>query len=379
MESDLGTPQSKDCEAICALPTWHKSRGSTRNMHEFKKFPSIEQFRDVIVNVKRNSEGSVLPLPELKFRGTVKLHGTNAAVNVFNPGNGLPLELSYQSRERFLTLTSDNAGFCLFATQKEQVFKDLANMLSGEFDRLTIYGEWCGGNIQKGVGINQCEKMFVIFSIVQEYRGTERTFSQDELSEIASDTKLTEWANLHKIYFVHQFETYEIDVDFANPQLSQNKLAELTTAVEEHCPVAAYFGKDGIGEGIVWVHDYDGGRLVFKVKGEKHSASKVKTLAAVNVEEIAKIDEAVDYVMTENRLNQMFDDMAVELGTTPTIKDTGMFIGRCMKDAAKEEMTTLVENGIEWKKFAKRATSKVSQFYLQKLNTLAGVSDGQSE
>lgn len=339
-------------------------------MHEFKKFPSIEQFRDVIVSVKRHNESSGTPLPQLKFCGTVKLHGTNAAVNVVHPGECLPLELSYQSRERFLTLTSDNAGFCLFATQREQIFKDLSSRIGAFFDRITIYGEWCGGSIQKGVGINQCEKMFVIFSVVQEIGGFEKTFSQYELKWFSlEDFGFVKLLNANNIYFAHQFPTYEIVVDFANPHLVQNTLSELTQKVEEQCPVAAYFGKEGIGEGIVWVHDYDGGRLTFKVKGEKHSASKVKTLAAVDVESIAKIDEAVDYIMTDNRLNQMFGDMAVELGTEPTVKDTGTFIARCMKDAAKEEMTTLVENGIEWKKFANRATSKVRQFYLEKINT----------
>ncbi|WP_157778741.1 hypothetical protein [Massilia violaceinigra] len=80
-------------------------------------FPSIKQFRDVIRNVHNkahfvglDSAGEPIydnrrPVPALRFRGSVKLHGSNAAV-VFGP-NGI----GFQSRERLLTLEDDNFGF----------------------------------------------------------------------------------------------------------------------------------------------------------------------------------------------------------------------------------------------------------------------------
>lgn len=40
------------------------------------------------------------------------------------------------------------------------------------------------------------------------------------------------------------------------------------------------------------------------MKGEKHSASKVKTLAAVDPERLVNITEFVEYAVTENRLEQ---------------------------------------------------------------------------
>jgi hypothetical protein len=68
------------------------------------------------------------------------------------------------------------------------------------------------------------------------------------------------------------------------PQLVQNTLSELTMAVEEECPVAKAFGFSGVG--IVWSVNVNGTIHRFKVKGELHSSSKVKTLASVDVEKL---------------------------------------------------------------------------------------------
>ena len=42
-----------------------------------------------------------------------------------------------------------------------------------------------------------------------------------------------------------------------------------------------------------------------KVKGEKHSSSKVKKLASVDVEKLNSIKDFVDYAVTESRLEQV--------------------------------------------------------------------------
>lgn len=74
------------------------------------KYPSIEQFRTVVSNVNRrynfvgldeNGEAIYDPLlskPILTFKGTVKLHGTNASVS-FNAPSGMWA----QSRENIIT------------------------------------------------------------------------------------------------------------------------------------------------------------------------------------------------------------------------------------------------------------------------------------
>ena len=91
------------------------------------RFPSIEQFRTVIRHVQqqtryvgKDENGDAIynaskPLPTLKFRGTVKLHGTNAGI-VYDFETD---DFTYQSRERVLTLTQDNAGFMQWAMNHE--------------------------------------------------------------------------------------------------------------------------------------------------------------------------------------------------------------------------------------------------------------------
>ena len=61
-------------------------------MSKMIKFPSIEQFRNVIRHVKSKAQfvgkdengdpvyDQSIPLPTLQFCGTVKLHGTNAGI-----------------------------------------------------------------------------------------------------------------------------------------------------------------------------------------------------------------------------------------------------------------------------------------------------------
>ena len=227
------------------------------------KFPSIEQFRTVITNVNRrynftgldeNGEAVYdpsLPKPVLKFKGTIKLHGTNAGVS-YNAKGGLWA----QSRENIITPEKDNAGFAFFTHSHETEFLRLAFDVAANEDvdlhknTITIYGEWVGKGIQKGVGISEIEKSFFIFGV----KITPHTETEEEQRENpAYWVKHSYLKNTDaRIYNIEDFQTYEIDIDFNMPQLVQNQLSDLTIAVEEQCPVAKHFGSEGIGEGIVW-------------------------------------------------------------------------------------------------------------------------------
>lgn len=320
-----------------------------------KKYPSIEQLRSVVRTVKaqhdyqgkdENGEAIYKHLsnyPTLKFRGTVKLHGTNASIVLYKDGRK-----EYQSRERVLSLEQDNANFMMSMLPKDTDF-----LFSGiDFqDYVAVYGEWCGGNIQKGVAINGLPKMFVIFGIKAD----------DKWIELP--------ANLHNnsigIYNILQFPTYDVDIDFNNPELIQNKLIEDTLAVEDECPVGKYFGVSGIGEGIVYTC-VTNSELRFKSKGEKHSVSKVKTLNAVNVESMAGIQEFVDSVVTENRLEQGLGYLA-EMGISADAKNTGEFLRWVVTDVLKEETDTIVANQFDMKKVKSFVVNKARVWFLNKL------------
>ena len=344
-------------------------------MKKMIKFPSIDQFRTVVSNINRqynfvgldeNGEAIYdpsLPKPTLKFKGTVKLHGTNAGVS-YNEESGMWA----QSRENIITPEHDNAGFAFFAHSHEtellRMFFDVANKENIDMHKntISIYGEWVGKGIQKGVGISNIEKSFFIFGVkitphneTEEERGANPSYWVE--SSYLRNTDV-------RIYNIEDFQTYEIEIDFNMPQLVQNELADLTISVEEQCPVAKHFGLEGIGEGIVWSIEFNGVVHRFKVKGQMHSSSKVKTLAAVDVEKLNSINEFVQYVVTESRFNQAVENTFTN-NEPIDIKKMGDLIRWVVNDVIKEEMDTLVKNGLEPKDVNKYVSSKVREMFFK--------------
>jgi hypothetical protein len=323
------------------------------------KYTDIGQFREVIRQVKhdtdykgKNEDGSPIylhnvPYPTLKFRGTVKLHGTNSSIAKYKD------RYEFQSRERILSLTSDNSGFML--AMKGKNYEKLFDGINFD-DHCVIYGEWCGGSIQKGVAINGLPKMFVIFAVKIDNIYQDMFFYQN--------LKIED----QQIYNTLQFQHYFINIDFENPQMVQNDLIEMTQSVEAECPVGKYFGKIGVGEGIVWEHINRDTRHIFKVKGEKHQSSHIKTLVTVDTEEIKHIQEFVDYAVTENRLKQGIDKL-IELGKPVDVKSTGDYLRWVYNDVVKEEEDTIVKNGIDVKKLGKEISNKAKVFWLNYLNS----------
>jgi hypothetical protein len=344
-------------------------------MKKMIKFPSIEQFRTVVSNINRhynfkgldeNGEAIYdpsMPKPKLTFKGTVKLHGTNAAVSYNTKG-----DLWYQSRENIITPEKDNAGFAFFAESNRDVFLDLMleiaenENINRNENTITIYGEWCGGNIQKGVAITNLPKSFFIFGV----KITPHTETEEELK--ANPAYWVDYSYLestdNKIYNINNFTTYTIDIDFNMPQLVQNQLSEMTIDVENECPVAKSFGFSGIGEGIVWSTEVNGVVHRFKVKGEKHSSSKVKTLAAVDVEKLESIQKFVDYAVTESRFNQALENVFPNQEPIDT-KKLGEVIRWVVNDVIKEEMDTMVENSIEPKEVNKYISVKTRDMFFK--------------
>lgn len=316
-----------------------------------KKFVSIEQFRSVVKRVREIQDFKGLvdgkpvyshtsDYPILKFKGTVKLHGTNAAIVKYSDGR-----IEYQSRERILSLEQDNAGFMTYMMPKD--FSFILNNIPFN-DYVAVYGEWCGKGIQKGVAISELDKMFVIFGVKVD----------DKWIELESWLHSPE----ERIFNINNFQTFEVEIDFNNPELIQNKLNELTTQVEECCPVGEYFGVKGIGEGIVFKCE-NNPDLIFKSKGEKHSVSKVKVLNLVNVEQIESCNEFINSTVTENRLNQGVTFLK-ENGFEVSPKSLGDFIRWVVTDILKEESDTIFENNLDEKRIKTLIATKCRVWFL---------------
>jgi hypothetical protein len=368
-------------------------------MVELIKFPSIEQFRNVVKSVRDRAKYHNVPLPILKFNGSVKLHGTNAGV-VKDIYTG---EIWMQSREQIITPDADNAGFARFMTENPAL-SVLMNIAAGVYgntkfvagDRIAIYGEWCGGSIQKKVALNQLEKMFVIFGIRvipardEEEFDNSYWFTPEQLIDVI-DGLGRETSDECKIYCIQKFPTFEVEIDFSRPDVIQNHLIELTTEVEKQCPVGKAFGVEGVGEGIVWrcVSEWnfkgdvnnDGNLtdvtlivpkirttdLVFKVKGEKHSDTKVKKLVTVDPVKMNSIHEFASSTVTDHRLEKMIELMTQD-GNELDVKNTGIFLGLVGRDILKEEGDTLDASGLERKEVMPVINTLARQWFLSRAN-----------
>lgn len=336
-------------------------------------FPSIGQFKQAVSAVIRRISYSgddelgnpiyarTYEKPTLEFVGSVKLHGTNASVGQKSG------EIFIQSRRRRITVDDDNANFAKFVRNDigdniwEQMFEQIRKDHQIDQDvAITIYGEWCGGNIQKNVGIAGLEKMFVIFAVRLGEENQTQWLSINDIKNITMPYSM-------RVRSIFEFSNYSIVIDFENPGLSQNKLIELTNLVEEECPVAKSFDVSGVGEGIVWrcvTPGYERSEFWFKVKGEKHSVTKVKKLAAVDVERLNSISEFVENVLTEQRLLQGIDylkEMKLELSQ----KSTGQYIQWIIGDIMKEESDTMEASELTPKEVNKRVAVKAKVWFFE--------------
>lgn len=325
-----------------------------------KKFTEIGQFRQVVSGVRshhdykgRDENGDVIymhdtPYPVIRFRGTVKNHGTNAGIAKYADGH-----YEFQSRENKLSLNADNAGFMNNLSHKpyERLFDGI------EFtDHCVIYGEWCGKGIQSKVAITELDKMFIIFAV--------------RIDDVYQDMKNYQHLKMeeHRIYNILQFPHYYIDIDFNYPELSQNKIVEMTLAVEDECPVGKYFGISGIGEGIVFEgFDSEGNRYIFKSKGVKHAGtSKVKTMRVVDDEKINKLIALADQVTPVWRLNQMLvESCNLNNGGCIDRQYLSTYIKMVVDDVIKEESDVLAEAEVTIKDLGRYISTTARNYFFE--------------
>ncbi len=100
------------------------------------------------------------------------------------------------------------------------------------------------------------------------------------------------------------------------------------------------------------------------VKGEKHSSSKVKTLAAVDVEKLENIQSFVEYAVTESRFKQALENVFPNDEPIEN-KKLGDVIRWVVNDVVKEEMDTMADNKIEPKDVNKYLSSKVRDMFFK--------------
>lgn len=338
----------------------------------FEKFPSIEQYRHIIKELTERSQfvgkdadskaiyDKTKPLPTINFMQTVKIHGTNGGVILFKDGT-----IRTQSRNRVLSPESDNNGFDKWVSERAIHWRSISDRLFNyesfeNADKIVVYGEFAGENIQKNVAVAKTPKSFYVFDVVAFKDGEQITLT----NFYSYDFKLFELNDIG-IYSIFQFPHQPISIDLNRADEYIPQLQEITLTIENECPVGKFHGVSGVGEGAVFTAYYDDQVYRFKVKGEKHSASKVKLLPTVDVVMIANVREFVEQTVTENRLQQGIDYMN-EMQIPTDIKHIGDFLRWVVNDVHKEESDIIETKGFEKKLVNQEITKVAKRFYFEK-------------
>lgn len=331
----------------------------------FIKFPKIVQLRNVVSDWSYRAHKNDEFPTTIKFHGSVKLHGTNAAVALHPDGS-----IRLQSRNRTLNVENDNAGFAKFASEiGEDKWRNILTELMGEHPgkSLVLYGEWAGEGIQKDVAISNVEKAFFPFAMRVE------DIEKEESTWLDLKSKGNLGLDDLRIFSVcdPRFPTWEIDIDLHNLADAADAMIKIKDEVEKECPIGKFFGHSGIGEGVVWHPDYNSplsrGDFSFKVKGEKHSASKVKTMDPEKVAFYQKVAELADNIVTDRRLEQGIEYLK-EMGLPLDQRSFPDYIRWVINDVWSEEADIIEASGIEAKPLNKRISGEAGKFFKAFLN-----------
>jgi hypothetical protein len=341
------------------------------------KYDSIEHFRHLVASVTRHARFAGLDhktgtpvyddsrqLPKLTFRGTVKLHGTNAGI-VQKSTEG---SLQFQSRNNAITPQSDNAGFATEmnrSTAKLLAIFDRLRKTTRHLGVIAIYGEWCGQGIQKGVAIAQLTKRFVVFGIrcLDPSDGSSKWLDLETLGDLLDRPDLN-------IYNICHFPTFQLEIDFGCPESSQPELERRTLEVSQECPVAREFGVSGPGEGIVWspidVNHPHYRSYLFKTKGEQYQPTSHSKIASANPERVKTVGDFVDRTVTDIRCRQGLEYLE-EQKMDLTKRNIARFVEWVRNDILKEERDILEESGLEERDVKGPINKKASSWFMTQI------------
>ena len=375
-----------------------------------------------------------IKMPTIVSRGTEKIHGTNAAVCFSNPdGFWVQSRKNIITPEKDNAACAFNA--MQNEVEWRYIMNELVKEHNINLDThiISVFFEWAGGNIQKKSALTGLEKRAMIFQhfkvspIEPEIASTLGWLSESGWQEnfifedkdyklvgseadkfvVLNGDKKEIWENRSitvlspdavwketsipitfgdvndawvdnkeaNIYNIMKFPTVEVEIDFEHPQMSQNKMLEMVDKIEESSTVGEAFGiKENIGEGFVFTFEYKGNIHRFKVKGEKHANSKVKTLKPVDeAKEQVKIDFA-NYACAAVRLEQAWQTtFGIENEKSkPTIGLTGTFLRAVITDVMKEEQDIMAEKGLEPKDVNGMISKVARQWFMEELDKEAG-------
>lgn len=321
-----------------------------KNKH--MKWPKIKQFHNLVKDVHYVINNKDEKINTIVFRPKVKLHGTNAGIQIHSDGTVIP-----QGRNRLLSSEGkDQNGFAAWVKSHE---KDFARMTINCCDSIhstcILYGEWCGPGIQSKVAISKIpEKSFCIFAA--RLIGDDKDRICVEPNIISHIVKYNRPENLHVIPYLRNKYTPEyVGCNWQNNdqlQRSVDSMNEITSKVEDCDPfVKDVFGIEGVGEGLVWYPLIDNTefdyytQFLFKTKGDKHKVTSDEKAAKIHAEISPNAIHFVDKFVTENRLEQALQEVCEG---NPSIETTGKFLKWVNNDIKEEGKDELNLSGLKW-------------------------------
>lgn len=341
-------------------------------MKRLISFGSIEQLRSAVFNlnkqVKHESNTTKMPTMDVVF--SEKIHGSNAAVCYCNEYG-----LWAQSRKNIITPGQDNAGCAMAVEERHVPWEMLIMKLSLAHDInlsthiISVFYEWAGGNIQSKSALTGLEKRATIF---QHFKVSPIDPESEEAARWVETSASGQWVSdtANDIYNLMDFTTWEIEVDFENYKLHQNDMISIVNTVEARSPVGEHFAKQNIGEGIVGTFFFEDVLYRFKVKGEKHSATKVKVLKPVDEAlEQKKVDFVNTHACTAARLEQAWQTVfGIENEIAePDIRFTGDFLRCVVNDVMKEESDLAADQGLSQKELNPMISKSARNWFMEQL------------
>lgn len=349
--------------------------------HAWTEITSFNNVRKHVIAYPDLLEGN----SDVQYCAKVKLHGTNAGVLIHSG------KVSAQSRSIVITPENDNDGFAKWVKQNEEHWLNAVkytSTFSGQdhYLNMMVYGEWFGPGIQKNVAASKIPtRSFAIFAA--------RLFDK----EGNIDDILLAKPNGLKMFFDKIPDTYilpwyrdQISIDWSHGDVelgaSTALINQWVKEVEANDPwIEETFGIKGMGEGLVFypvshIGYKNFSNLAFKAKGEKHQVTKVSAPAQVNPETVASIDQFVDMVVTEARLEQGAraimgehkheEKLSCLFCTTGEIvfdkKKTGQFVNWIWADVQKETNDEREASGLTWEQIKQPLSVKARAWYLSK-------------
>jgi RNA ligase len=271
---------------------------------------------------------------KLDFHGTVKIHGCNISLHFSEPE-----KWRIQSRHRILSAKEDQYDVYakLNGAPWGTVIQEILRIHGANiWEDITIVGEWAGKGIQRKVGVCTLDRFLTIFNIrIGKYWQDIRKYSA--ISLLA-----------HRVFNICDFPTYPLTIDLADTAAIddvEKQMIEMVEKIDKECPVAAHFGVNGPGEGLVFTYhppepSFD--LYNFKVKGESHAVVKTDRVQKVPTEKAERIRAFVEYSVTEARLDQGLEYLK-EMLIPVEAGSTGKYIKWVVQDVLKEEGDKLEE------------------------------------